>query len=113
MESVELKEIRKLEEKFDKHIEEDKKYMDDMRNELKQVWHSLGDRVTWGWLWTIVIFCVAGATTVAGLLYNEIKDMRTDQTVFFDKQAEKSTSIQSDISQIKGKLEPYKVEFRD
>lgn len=113
MESAELQEIKRLEKKFDDHILEDKAYMKDMRDELSKVWSTIGSKVSWTWFWTILVFCASVTSGIAYLLYDEIKLMRTEQQQFFERQTEKQAAIQSDVSQIKGKLEPYKVEFKD
>jgi hypothetical protein len=111
MESIELQEIRKLEKKFDDHILEDREYMRGMRDELSKAWNAIGARVTWSWLWTIVIFCVVSVGGMMRMLYTEIKDTnvelretRLEIRAYNEKQSEKSANIQSDISQIKGEI---------
>lgn len=113
MESVELREIKRLEHKFDEHILEDRAYMKDMRDELSRVWSAVGAKVSWTWFWTIMLVCGGVTSSVAFLLYDEIKMMRTEQQQFFEKQTEKQSAIQSDVSQIRGKLEPYKIQYKD
>jgi len=109
--SAELIEIRRLEDKFDKHIEDDKEFMREIRLGISDVWKTVGSKVSWTWFWTILVFCASITSGIAYLLYDEIKLMRTEQQQFFERQTEKQATMQSDVSSIKGKLEPYKIEF--
>ena len=111
MESAELREIKRLEDKFDKHIEDDKEFMKEVRLGVGEIWKTVGSKVSWTWFWTILVFCASITSGIAYLLYDEIKLMRTEQQTFFERQTEKQSAIQLDVSQIKGKLDPYKIEF--
>lgn len=67
-ESQELKEIRKLDSNFSE-------FQKEMRNDMKEVWVAIGQRVTWVWLWTILVFLLGILGALTSALYFKIESM--------------------------------------
>jgi len=98
--SQELREIKRLEDKFDEHIKEDREYMNEVRSELKVMWKSIGERVTWAWLWTILVFLVGVVGAMFGILYSNQKEMSDDFKSYFEKNSEQTAVIREDLSSV-------------
>lgn len=73
-ESQELQEIRKLEGSFSE-------FQKEMRNDMKDVWVAIGQRVTWVWLWTILVFLLGILGALTSALYFKIESMNDKLSV--------------------------------
>lgn len=73
-ESQELQEIRKLEESFSE-------FQKEMRADMKEVWVAIGQRVTWVWLWTILVFLLGVLGALTSALYFKIESMNDKLSV--------------------------------
>lgn len=52
-----------------------------MRNDMKDVWVAIGQRVTWVWLWTILVFLLGILGALTSALYFKIESMNDKLSV--------------------------------
>jgi uncharacterized protein involved in exopolysaccharide biosynthesis len=85
-ESQELQEIRKLEGSFSE-------FQKEMRNDMKEVWVAIGQRVTWVWLWTILVFLLGVLGALTSALYFKIESMNDKLSVMGNDVASVNTIV--------------------
>ena len=100
-ESLELIEIKRLEQKFDDHVTDYKDFTKDTANTISLIKEAIGNRVTWNWFWAIGVVLLGIFSTLFGVLYNGQKEIAVKLDTFQAKQQD----IRSDVSYIKGTLD--------
>jgi hypothetical protein len=108
-ESLELREIKDLEDRFEKRMDsfekslskDMEKFKDTLSKDMEKVRNTLSNCVTYKHFYWVIGVLVTILIAVVGFISTQISTLQSD-----------SVEIKSSVSRIDGKLEPYNIEFR-
>jgi hypothetical protein len=96
--SIELNEIKKLEDRFEKRMDS---FETKFESDMAKVWTAISNSVTYKHFYWVIGVLITILIAVVGFISTQISTLQSD-----------SAAIKSSVSRIDGKLEPYNIEFR-